>query len=188
MPIAIPYTATNNGSTMRISLGHKLGMIVGFLGLVVVGISAFALHQTAEERERQNHIADAWDASVKALTLAQAIEHAVVQATAVYIAADTEEAKSRFAPLAAALAEIERARSAFLAATESGIPADRRRRIDLAVKEFVAYQTDTAELGQTISPKADVKRNDCEKEVEKHLKYSALRAPRLALSTLRFFA
>lgn len=139
---------------MRISLGHKLGMIVGFLGLVVVGISAFALHQTAEERERQNHIADAWDASVKALTLAQAIEHAVVQATAVYIAADTEEAKSRFAPLAAALAEIERARPAFLAATESGIPADRRRRIDLAVKEFVAYQTDTAELGQTISPKA----------------------------------
>ncbi|PIU08249.1 MULTISPECIES: HAMP domain-containing methyl-accepting chemotaxis protein [Methylobacterium] len=139
---------------MRISLGHKLGVIVALLSLVAIGISAFALRQAGEERHRQEAIERAWDAGLKALTLAQSIEHAVVQATAVYTASDTDEAKTRFAALAAALGEIDGARPAFLAAVEAQIPADRRRRLDLAVKEFVAYQSDTAELGQTISPKA----------------------------------
>lgn len=139
---------------MRINLGHKLGVIVGLLGLVAIGNSAFALRQAREERGRQEAIERAWDAGLKALTLAQAIEHAVVQATGVYTASDTGEAKTRFSALAAALGEIERARPAFMDAVTEQIPADRRRRLDLAVKEFVAYQTDTAELGQTISPKA----------------------------------
>ncbi|MCZ2928567.1 hypothetical protein NYY65_20075, partial [Acinetobacter baumannii] len=42
----------------------------------------------------------------------------------------------------------------FLAAMDHHLPPDRRRRFDLFVKEFIAYQTETAELGLTISPKA----------------------------------
>jgi hypothetical protein len=37
---------------MRITLGHKLAVVVGLLGLVAVGISAFALRQSEQGRLR----------------------------------------------------------------------------------------------------------------------------------------
>jgi methyl-accepting chemotaxis protein len=49
---------------------------------------------------------------------------------------------------------VEQVRGPFLVAMEDQLPSDRRRRFDLFVKEFIAYQNDTAELGLTISPKA----------------------------------
>ncbi|MGX5775785.1 methyl-accepting chemotaxis protein [Methylorubrum zatmanii] len=139
---------------MRVSLGLKLATIVGLLGLVGAGISAFALQQAAEEQARAAVTESFWDAGLQARSLSQAIEHAVVQATAVYTASDTAEAKERLAALQTALGEVEAARGPFLTAMERHLPPDRRRRLDLAVKEFVAYQTETAELGLTVSPRA----------------------------------
>jgi len=49
---------------------------------------------------------------------------------------------------------VEQVRGPFLEAMTDQLPEDRRRRFDLFVKEFIAYQNDTAELGLTISPKA----------------------------------
>lgn len=139
---------------MRITLGHKLTGVVGLLGLVAVGISGFALRQAEGERERAAATEATWNASLQAKTLAQAIEHAVVQATAIYIATDTEEAKTRLSALQGALAEVEQARGPFLAAMEAQLTPERKRKLDLGVKEFIAYQTDTAEMGLTLSPKA----------------------------------
>lgn len=139
---------------MRVSLGLKLATVVGLLGLVGAGISAFALRQASEAQARAALTESFWNAGLQARSLAQAIEHAVVQATAVYTAADTVEAKARLAALQTALGEIERTRIPFLAAMESHLSVERRRRLDLAVKEFIAYQTETADLGLTVSPRA----------------------------------
>ncbi|GJE38295.1 methyl-accepting chemotaxis protein [Methylobacterium persicinum] len=139
---------------MRITIGRKLAAVIGLLSLVAVGISVFALRQLSEEQRRAAEVEAAWGAGLQASTLAKAIEHAVVQATAVYTADDTAEAKARLSALQAALSGVEQARQPFLAAAEGFLPADKIRKIDLAVKEFVSYQNDTAELGLTISPKA----------------------------------
>lgn len=139
---------------MRISLGLKLTIVVGLLGLVGAGISAFALRQAAEAQARTALTESFWNAGLQARGLAQAIEHAVVQASAVYTAADTAEAKERLSALQAALVEVEASRGPFLAAMEGHLPPERRRRLDLGVREFMAYQTETAELGLTVSPRA----------------------------------
>ncbi|MCP2082252.1 UNVERIFIED_ORG: methyl-accepting chemotaxis protein [Methylorubrum zatmanii] len=139
---------------MRISLGLKLTIVVGLLGLVGAGISAFALRQAAEAQARTALTESFWNAGLQARGLAQAIEHAVVQASAVYTAADTAEAKERLSALQAALVEVEASRGPFLAAMEGHLPHERRRRLDLGVREFMAYQTETAELGLTVSPRA----------------------------------
>ena len=139
---------------MRISLGFKLAAVVGLLGFVAVGISAFAVRQSLWEQERAAATDRIWNAGLQAGALSQAIEHAVVQATALYTAEDTQEARTRLSGLQDALAAVEHVRGPFLVAMEDQLPSDRRRRFDLFVKEFIAYQNDTAELGLTISPKA----------------------------------
>lgn len=139
---------------MRITLGHKLAAVVGLLGLIAVGISGFALQQAAQEQQRAVATEAVWNAGLQARSLAQSIEHAVVQATAVYTAEDTSEAKARLSALQGALAKVEQARGPFLAAMEGQLSLERKRKLDLAIKEFISYQADTAELGLTISPKA----------------------------------
>ena len=139
---------------MRNSFGFKLAAVVGLLGFVAVGISAFAVRQSLWEQERAAATDRSWNAGLQAGALSQAIEHAVVQATALYTAEDTQEARTRLSGLQDALAAVEHVRGPFLVAMEDQLPSDRRRRFDLFVKEFIAYQNDTAELGLTISPKA----------------------------------
>jgi hypothetical protein len=78
----------------------------------------------------------------------------VVEASAVYTASDTEEAKQRLSALQTALGEVEAARGPFLSAMEGYLLPEMRRRLDLAVKEFVADQTETAALGLVVSPRA----------------------------------
>nr|WP_245438526.1 hypothetical protein [Methylorubrum zatmanii] len=49
---------------------------------------------------------------------------------------------------------MEAARGPYLSAMDGHLPPEKRRRPDLAVKEFVAYQTETAALGLAVSPRA----------------------------------
>ncbi|MCJ2140084.1 methyl-accepting chemotaxis protein [Methylobacterium sp. E-066] len=139
---------------MRNSFGFKLAAVVGLLGFVAVGISAFAVRQSLWEQERAAVTDRIWNAGLQAGALGQAIEHAVVQATALYTAENTNEARTRLSALQEALAAVEQVRGPFLEAMEYHLPRERRRKFDLFVKEFIAYQTETAELGLTISPKA----------------------------------
>lgn len=139
---------------MRISLGVKLSVVVGLLAVVAIGIAAFALRQSALEQERAAATDKIWNAGLQAGALGQAIEHAVVQATALFTSEDVTEARSRLSGLHEALATVEQVRVPFLEAMVDQLPEDRRRRFDLFVKEFIAYQNDTAELGLTVSPKA----------------------------------
>jgi methyl-accepting chemotaxis protein len=139
---------------MRVSLGLKLSVVVGLLASVAIGISLFAIRQSDREQERAAATDKIWNAGLQAGALGQAIEHAVVQAIALYTAEDKSEARTRLSALHEALAVVEQVRVPFLEAMTAQLPEDRRRRFDLFVKEFIAYQADTAELGLTISPKA----------------------------------
>jgi methyl-accepting chemotaxis protein len=139
---------------MRISLGLKLAAVVGLLTVVAIGIAAFAVRQSDLEQERAAATDKIWNAGLQAGALGQAIEHAVVQATALFTSEDVTEARTRLSALHEALATVEQVRVPFLEAMEDQLPEDRRRRFDLFVKEFIAYQNDTAELGLTVSPKA----------------------------------
>jgi len=139
---------------MRISLGLKLAAVVGLLALVAIGIAVFALRQSNWEQERAAATDKIWNAGLQAGALGQAIEHAVVQATTLFTSEDVTAARSRLSALHEALATVEQVRVPFLLAMEDQLPEDRRRRFDLFVKEFIAYQNDTAELGLTVSPKA----------------------------------
>ncbi|MCJ2085316.1 methyl-accepting chemotaxis protein [Methylobacterium sp. E-005] len=139
---------------MRITLGLKLAVVVGLLAVVAIGITVFALRQSNLEQERAAATDKIWNAGLQAGALGQAIEHAVVQATALFTSEDVTEARTRLSALHEALATVEQVRVPFLEAMEDQLPEDRRRRFDLFVKEFIAYQNDTAELGLTVSPKA----------------------------------
>lgn len=142
------------GFFMRVSLDFKRAMIVGLLGLVGAGISAFALRQASQEQARAALTESFWNAGLQSRGLAQAIEHAVVEASAVYSASDTEEAKQRLFALQTALGEVEAARGPFLSAMVGHLTPETRRRLDLAVKEFIAYQTETAARSLPVSPRA----------------------------------
>jgi hypothetical protein len=113
---------------MRVSLGFKLLAVVGLLGIVAIGISAFAVRQSVWEQERAAATDRIWNAGLQAGSLGQAIEHAVVQATALYTAEDTAEARTRLSALHEALATVAQVRGPFLEAMEDQLPEDRRRR------------------------------------------------------------
>jgi methyl-accepting chemotaxis protein len=139
---------------MRYTIGRKLASVICLLAAVGVGISAFALWEIGAEQERSRVTEAVWNAGLQAHVLAQAIEHAVVQATAIYTATDTDEAKQHLSSLQEALAAVERTRMPFLDAVAAQRDEGRRRKLDLSIKEFIAYQAETAEMGLTISPKA----------------------------------
>ena len=154
MAAVIQPSSGSGLASMRISLGLKLSVVVGLLAVIGVGIALFALRQSALEQERAAATDKIWNAGLQAGALGQAIEHAVVQATALFTSEDVTEARTRLSALHEALATVEQVRVPFLAAMEDQLPEDRQRRFDLFVKEFIAYQNDTAELGLTVSPKA----------------------------------
>ncbi|WP_230534573.1 methyl-accepting chemotaxis protein [Microvirga roseola] len=138
---------------MFISLRSKLATIVGVLGLTTLGLAWFAVAQIDREQARVGTLEAAWSGALQAQTLAQAIEHAVVTAHAVYTAEDKQDAQSKFRPLASALKDIEQKKGPFLAWLESTSP-DRKQFLSLQLQEFLAYQRDTAEMGMNLSPKA----------------------------------
>ncbi len=69
-------------------------------------------------------------------------------------AEDVAEARQKFGALSAALEAVEAERPAFFASLRPSLDEDEARKLSLTLQEFLAYQRDTAELGQTLSPKA----------------------------------
>ena len=139
---------------MHLSLRSKLVSVVVLLALIAAAISGFAIQQAAERERWAERAEAAWNAGLQAGNLARAVEHSVVEAMSAYTETDADLAKARLAALKASLGAVDQARAAFLAAMADRLPAAEARRLDLAVKEFSAYQSDTAELGLTVSPRA----------------------------------
>ncbi|MDQ0473846.1 methyl-accepting chemotaxis protein [Labrys wisconsinensis] len=139
---------------LRLTIAHKLGALLALLVLLAAGLSAFALRQLAEEQDRSDAVEKVMTLALQARTLGQAIEHAVVAANTVYTAEDKEGAKAGFEGLRTALDAVKVQGDTFIAAAGDRIPEAGRRKLDRSLKEFIAYQSETADMGLTISPKA----------------------------------
>ncbi|MBK3423963.1 HAMP domain-containing protein, partial [Methylobacterium ajmalii] len=139
---------------MRFTLGKKLGLLVGLPILVAAGIAAFAVSLSHNEQRRAGAVEAAWEAALHTRNLAQAIEHVVVTVQTLVAAEDVAEARQKFGALRTALEALEAERPAFFASLQPYLDEDEARKLSLTLQEFLAYQRDTAELGQTLSPKA----------------------------------
>lgn len=139
---------------MKISIGQKLGAVVILLAMVAVGVSTFAFYQSWIEQGRASQSEVTWDLALQAALLTDAVEHVVVTADSVFTSDDKEAVKTKLVGLEKALAEVRTAADAFFTHAGSELDAPRKTQLSLKIKEFLAYQTDTAQLGLTISPRA----------------------------------
>ena len=149
-----PPSASALVHPMRFTLGKKLGLLVGLPILVAAGIAAFAVSLSHNEQRRAGAVEAAWEAALHTRNLAQAIEHVVVTVQTLVAAEDVAEARQKFGALRTALEALEAERPAFFASLQPYLDEDEARKLSLTLQEFLAYQRDTAELGQTLSPKA----------------------------------
>ena len=139
---------------MRINLGHKLIAVMGLLVLGACGLTVCADRVLEGQQARMAAMGEVYERALSAQDLALAVERTVNAAGVVYSAADVEGAKAQFAPLKQALQQVEASKRDFLARIDGRVDPAWLTRIGLLLNEFSAYQTDTAELGTTISPKA----------------------------------
>jgi methyl-accepting chemotaxis protein len=139
---------------MRISLGQKLGLVIGALALLAVGLSAFAFWQAAAQRRQEDEIQKAWELALQARALAHSIEHVAVVATSLFARDDQQEIRKNLATLRQTAAETKSASDWFSRLPDDQMSQQERKRLELRVKEFLAYQNETIELGLSVSPKA----------------------------------
>jgi methyl-accepting chemotaxis protein len=146
--------ALTSGISMKISIGQKLGAVVILLAAVAAGVSAFAFYQSWIEEGRTVRAEATYDLALQAGLLTDAIEHVVVTADSVFTSDDKEAAKAQLVALEQSLAEARAAAATFFAYAGSSLSEERQTQLSLKIKEFLAYQNDTAQLGLTISPRA----------------------------------
>ncbi|SHO61111.1 Methyl-accepting chemotaxis protein [Pseudoxanthobacter soli DSM 19599] len=139
---------------MHLTIGRKIGLVLGLLAAAAAALAAFSVVQLSAERARGDLIETRWGAAYQAMSLAEAIQSAVVQATAVYTAEDKDAAKPKFEALQGALKHVEALRKPFFAAVGDQLNEKDRRVLENALTEFLAYQEDTAKLGLDVSPAA----------------------------------
>ena len=72
----------------------------------------------------------------------------------VFTSDDKAEAETKLVTLKQALTQAQKTADAFFARAGTQLSDERKTLLSLKIKEFLAYQTDTAQLGLTISPRA----------------------------------
>ena len=138
---------------MRIGIAAKFGAMGILLGSVALASATFAVLRNEADVERTRRAESAWQSALTTETLARDIEHVVVVGSNALAAQTPAEVRSRLDALRATT-EALAARRAELTAALHGTGEERARRIEARLRDFVAFQIDTIELGSTISPKA----------------------------------
>ncbi len=139
---------------MRLGIGQKLGLVVALPACLAAGLSVVALLNNRGEQLRFQQVERLLDVEIRGHRLAQAVDAVVIAADMVVIGAERSEAKVLLGTLKAHLAELDAVESAFIASLDELAPETLKALLRLRITEFKAYQSDTAELGLTISPKA----------------------------------
>lgn len=138
---------------MKLSIGHKLGSVVGLLAILAAGLSAFAYWQSRVGQRRTAEIEAAWEFALEARNLARSVEHVVVIANSAFSSDDKGQVEEKLVSLRKALDRLKAAEETFLSRA-GDIPADVKTQMWLRMQDFIAYQNDTVAIGLTISPKA----------------------------------
>jgi methyl-accepting chemotaxis protein len=139
---------------MALSIGQKLGAVVGLLVLLAVGLSAFAFWQSVVRRQQTAEIETTWNFALQARTLSQSVEHVAVVANSLFASDTKEDVKANLVVLSKALDQLKAASELFLSQAGAALPEEKKTRLALDVKDYISYQNDTVQLGLTVSPKA----------------------------------
>jgi methyl-accepting chemotaxis protein len=139
---------------MALSIGQKLGAVVGLLVLLAASLSAFAFWESIVQRQQTAQIETTWSFALQARTLSQSVEHVAVVANSLFASDTKEDVKANLIGLSKALDQLKAASESFLAQAGAALPEDKKKRLALDVADYISYQNDTVQLGLTVSPKA----------------------------------
>ncbi|OYY13421.1 MAG: hypothetical protein B7Y70_02160 [Rhizobiales bacterium 35-68-8] len=145
-PVRLPH--------IRLTLGRKLGAVLSMFALLALGVAGFGYYQISSEQQRGEQIEMIWNGAFQSQNLARAIEHTVVAANAVYTATDKAAAREKLHGLESALADVTSAADPFFSAFDARLEPMQKVRLQNQIREFIAYQKETVEMGLTISPQA----------------------------------
>lgn len=139
---------------MRFNIGQKLGAAIMLLCLLAAALSAFSLIQAQREQACFDEMEAIAEMGVRTRTMVELMQRTVIDADELIITTDHEEALKKLGALKASIHELDAAKSPFLDAIGSRLSTANKTALGLRLAEFEAYQTDTANLGLTISPQA----------------------------------
>jgi methyl-accepting chemotaxis protein len=139
---------------MALSIGQKLGAVVGLLVLLAVSLSAFAFWQSVDQRRQTAEIETTWNFALQARTLSQSVEHVAVVANFLFASDTKEDVRANLIVLSKALDQLKAASESFLSQAGGALPEDKKTRLALDMKDYISYQNDMVQLGLTVSPKA----------------------------------
>jgi methyl-accepting chemotaxis protein len=139
---------------MRFDIGQKLGAVILLLCALASALSGFSLIQAQREQNCVDQMEAIGNLGAKARTLVELVQHVVIDANAVIITTDRHEAEASLSALKASVQELDAAKQPFLATIGTRLTPEKKTALSLRLTEFEAYQTDTANLGLTISPQA----------------------------------
>jgi len=140
--------------SMALSIGQKLGAVVGLLVLLAVSLSAFAFWQSVDQRRQTAEIEATWNFALQARTLSQSVEHVAVVANFLFVSDTKEDVRAKLIVLSKALDQLRAATESFLSQAGTALPEEKKTRLALDMKDYISYQNDTVQLGLTVSPKA----------------------------------
>jgi methyl-accepting chemotaxis protein len=139
---------------MRLNIGQKLGAVILLLCALASALSGFSLIQAQREQNCFDQIEAIANLDAAAHTLVELVQRVAIDASAVIITSDHHEAETNLAALKASIQALDLAQQPFFAAIGSRLAPDQKTALALRLAEFEGYQTDTANLGLTISPQA----------------------------------
>ena len=139
---------------MKLKISHKLGAVVVLPALMAAILSLFVIIQAQTERRRFARIETLVEIEADAKELVTALQSIVIEADTVIMETDKDVAKRKLIVFKTMLRDLGTASDSFLAAASRYLPGDQVTAIRLRLNDFTGYQTDTVELGLTISPLA----------------------------------
>jgi len=139
---------------MRLDIGQKLGAVILLLCALASALSGFSLIQAQREQNCFDQMEAIANLGSAAHTLVELVQRVVIDSGAVIITSDHHEAETNLGALKSSIQALDLAQQPFFAAIGSRLTPEQKTALALRLTEFEAYQTDTANLGLTISPQA----------------------------------
>ncbi|OAI31457.1 chemotaxis protein [Methylosinus sp. R-45379] len=139
---------------MKSSIARKLGGVITLLGALALCLSLFAFWQSRLHARQANAIEADYAYVLEVRGLAQSVQHVAILANAVFSSDDKSEVQKKLGVLRRALDDLGQSADALASRAGGRMSEQQKTKLSLAIREFIAYQNDTIELGLTISPKA----------------------------------
>ena len=139
---------------MRIGIGHKLGAVVVLPMLIAIALSVFAIGLSQIEGHRVVKIASLLALNHDADEVIESVQAVVIAADSVALEIDRSKVANKLGVLKMLITRLKSQSAPFLKKISAAISPEQSTQLALRLDDFVGYQTDTANLGLTVSPLA----------------------------------